>query len=69
VHRLDRLTEELGGAAIWAKREDVSSGLAFGDHKTRKLEVLSQPTRASCSSIAPLRAWRSQSFCPSAAAH
>src|SRR5204863_1640422 len=40
VHRLDRLTEHLGGAAVWAKREDVSSGLAFGGNKTRKLEYL-----------------------------
>jgi 1-aminocyclopropane-1-carboxylate deaminase len=40
VHRLDRLTEHLGGAALWAKRDDVSSGLAFGGNKTRKLEYL-----------------------------
>jgi 1-aminocyclopropane-1-carboxylate deaminase len=40
VHRLDRLTQHLGGAAVWAKREDVSSGLAFGGNKTRKLEYL-----------------------------
>ncbi len=40
VHRLDRLTQHLGGAAIWAKREDVNSGLAFGGNKTRKLEYL-----------------------------
>jgi 1-aminocyclopropane-1-carboxylate deaminase len=40
VHRLERLTEHLGGAALWAKRDDVSSGLAFGGNKTRKLEYL-----------------------------
>ncbi|QKV74457.1 1-aminocyclopropane-1-carboxylate deaminase [Amycolatopsis sp. Hca4] len=40
VHRLERLTEHLGGAQIWAKREDVNSGLAFGGNKTRKLEYL-----------------------------
>jgi len=40
VHRLDRLTEYLGGAAIWAKREDCNSGLAYGGNKTRKLEYL-----------------------------
>src|SRR6478736_5681928 len=40
VHRLDRLSEHLGGASIWAKREDVNSGLAFGGNKTRKLEYL-----------------------------
>ncbi len=40
VHRLDRLSEHLGGANIWAKREDCNSGLAFGGNKTRKLEYL-----------------------------
>ncbi|HEX5532710.1 MAG TPA: 1-aminocyclopropane-1-carboxylate deaminase, partial [Actinomycetales bacterium] len=40
VHTLDRLTGHLGGAQIWAKREDVSSGLAFGGNKTRKLEYI-----------------------------
>jgi 1-aminocyclopropane-1-carboxylate deaminase len=40
VHRLNRLTEHLGGAAIWAKREDCNSGIAFGGNKTRKLEYL-----------------------------
>jgi 1-aminocyclopropane-1-carboxylate deaminase len=40
VHPLERLTEHLGGAAIWAKRDDVSSGLAYGGNKTRKLEYL-----------------------------
>ncbi|MDT7545124.1 MAG: 1-aminocyclopropane-carboxylate deaminase [Actinomycetota bacterium] len=38
VHRLERLTQHLGGAQIWAKREDCNSGLAFGGNKTRKLE-------------------------------
>ena len=40
VHRLDRLTEHLGGAEIWAKREDCNSGAAYGGNKTRKLEYL-----------------------------
>ncbi|WP_410597166.1 1-aminocyclopropane-1-carboxylate deaminase [Amycolatopsis sp. lyj-23] len=40
VHPLERLTAHLGGAKIWAKREDVNSGLAFGGNKTRKLEYL-----------------------------
>jgi 1-aminocyclopropane-1-carboxylate deaminase len=40
VHRLDRLTAHLGGAEIWAKRDDCNSGLAFGGNKTRKLEYL-----------------------------
>jgi 1-aminocyclopropane-1-carboxylate deaminase len=40
VHPLTRLSEHLGGATIWAKREDVNSGLAYGGNKTRKLEYL-----------------------------
>jgi 1-aminocyclopropane-1-carboxylate deaminase len=41
LHRLDRLTEALGGdVEIWMKREDVNSGLAYGGNKTRKLEYL-----------------------------
>lgn len=40
IHSLDRLSAHLGGARIWAKREDVSSGLAYGGNKTRKLEYL-----------------------------
>ena len=37
VHPLERLTVDLGGAAIWAKREDCNSGIAYGGNKTRKL--------------------------------
>src|SRR5215216_2193649 len=40
VHRLERLTAHLGGAALWAKREDCNSGLAYGGNKVRKLEYL-----------------------------
>jgi 1-aminocyclopropane-1-carboxylate deaminase len=40
VHPLERLTAHLGGAALWAKREDCNSGLAFGGNKVRKLEYL-----------------------------
>lgn len=40
VHRLDRLTRYLGGAEVWAKREDCNSGLAYGGNKTRKLEYI-----------------------------
>ncbi|MGA5465047.1 1-aminocyclopropane-1-carboxylate deaminase [Mycobacterium sp. NPDC050041] len=40
VHPLPRLSSHLGGARIWAKREDVNSGLAYGGNKTRKLEYL-----------------------------
>ena len=40
VHPLDRLSDHLDGAQVWAKREDVTSGLAFGGNKTRKLEYI-----------------------------
>jgi 1-aminocyclopropane-1-carboxylate deaminase len=40
VHHLRRLSEHLGGAQVWAKREDVSSGLAYGGNKIRKLEYI-----------------------------
>ena len=40
VHPLDRLSRHLGGAQVWAKREDCNSGLAYGGNKTRKLEYL-----------------------------
>ncbi|MGW0776284.1 1-aminocyclopropane-1-carboxylate deaminase [Streptomyces sp. NPDC002835] len=40
IHPLDRLSDHLRGARIWAKREDCNSGLAFGGNKTRKLEYL-----------------------------
>jgi 1-aminocyclopropane-1-carboxylate deaminase len=40
IHPLERLTAHLGGARVWAKREDCNSGLAFGGNKTRKLEYL-----------------------------
>ena len=40
VHPLERLTAHLGGARIWAKREDCNAGLAYGGNKVRKLEYL-----------------------------
>jgi 1-aminocyclopropane-1-carboxylate deaminase/D-cysteine desulfhydrase-like pyridoxal-dependent ACC family enzyme len=41
VHRLERLSEHLGGSVeIWATRDDWNSGLAFGGNKKRKLEYL-----------------------------
>ena len=40
VHPLERLSDHLGGARIWAKRDDVNSGLAYGGNKTRKLEYI-----------------------------
>src|SRR2546430_13832011 len=40
VHPLERLSAHLGGASVWAKREDCNSGIAYGGNKTRKLEDL-----------------------------
>ncbi|MFI6462242.1 1-aminocyclopropane-1-carboxylate deaminase [Streptomyces sp. NPDC050538] len=46
VHPLERLTAHLGGATMWAKREDCNSGVAYGGNKTRKLEYLVADTLA-----------------------
>ena len=40
VHHLKRLSQHLGGAQVWAKREDCNSGLAFGGNKVRKMEYI-----------------------------
>ena len=40
IQPLGRLSRHLGGAAVWAKRDDCNSGIAFGGNKTRKLEYL-----------------------------
>ncbi|KAL4915457.1 tryptophan synthase beta subunit-like PLP-dependent enzyme [Aspergillus aurantiobrunneus] len=41
IQSLPNITAALGGKVpIYAKREDVNSGLAFGGNKTRKLEYL-----------------------------
>jgi 1-aminocyclopropane-1-carboxylate deaminase len=40
IHPLERLSDHLGGARIWAKREDCNSALGQGGNKIRKLEYL-----------------------------
>ncbi|KAK3359836.1 tryptophan synthase beta subunit-like PLP-dependent enzyme [Lasiosphaeria hispida] len=41
IQHLPRISEALGGKVhVYAKREDLNSGLAFGGNKTRKLEYL-----------------------------
>jgi len=45
LHKLERLSRELG-VEVWAKRDDVSSGLAFGGNKIRKLEFLAADAQA-----------------------
>ena len=39
IHPLPRLSEAVG-VEVWAKRDDIASGLAFGGNKVRKLEWL-----------------------------
>lgn len=39
IHPLPRLSQKLG-VEVWAKRDDIASGLAFGGNKVRKLEWL-----------------------------
>lgn len=39
IHKLERMSKFFG-VNLWAKRDDVSSGLAFGGNKVRKLEWL-----------------------------
>src|SRR5947207_7183276 len=52
IQKLDRLTGHLGGATIWAKREDCNSGLAYGGNKTRKLEYLvADALRTGCATL------------------
>src|SRR4051795_11015786 len=47
VHPLTGLSQHLGGAQVWAKREDCNSGLAYGGNKTRKLEYIVSDALAS----------------------
>ena len=58
IHRLDRLSEHLGGEVeIWAKREDCNSGLAYGGNKVRKLEYLAAHALATgCDTSSPSEA-------------
>ena len=39
IHRLERISEDLGGPELWIKRDDLT-GHAFGGNKIRKLEYL-----------------------------
>jgi D-cysteine desulfhydrase family pyridoxal phosphate-dependent enzyme len=45
LERLERLSDHLGGAEVWIKRDDCT-GLAFGGNKVRKLEYLLGEARA-----------------------
>lgn len=47
IQSLPNITKALGGkVTIYAKREDVNSGLAYGGNKTRKLEYLASDALA-----------------------
>ncbi len=51
LQRLNRLSEALG-VSVWAKRDDVSSGLAYGGNKIRKLEWLAaQAVKQGCDTL------------------
>src|SRR2546430_544099 len=51
LHPLKRLSKELG-VEVWAKRDDVSSGLAYGGNKVRKLEwLLPEAIRQGCDTL------------------
>ncbi|MBB3065212.1 D-cysteine desulfhydrase family protein [Limibacillus halophilus] len=51
LERLDRLSNETGGAEIWVKRDDCT-GLAFGGNKVRQLEYyLGQARKAEADSV------------------
>ncbi|MCJ7610759.1 MAG: D-cysteine desulfhydrase family protein, partial [Candidatus Aminicenantes bacterium] len=41
LHKLERLSAELGGPNLFMKRDDLT-GLAFGGNKSRKLEYIIQ---------------------------
>ena len=51
IQKLGRLTQHLGGATVWAKRDDCNSGLAFGGNKMRKLEYLVADTLVSIGGV------------------
>ena len=55
IHPLPRLTKFLGGdVGVWAKREDLNSGMAYGGNKTRKLEYLAQDAlNQGCDTLVP----------------
>lgn len=51
IHPLKRLSRELG-VEVWAKRDDIASGLAFGGNKIRKLEWLAaDAVRQGCDTL------------------
>ena len=45
---LKRLTQHLGGAEVWAKREDVASGLAFGGNVSAALRCVADNVAYPC---------------------
>lgn len=51
IHPLPRLSQKLG-VEVWAKRDDIASGLAFGGNKVRKLEWLAaDAVRQGCDTL------------------
>src|SRR6476659_10246549 len=62
LQHLPRLSAHLGGAQVWAKREDVNSGLAFGGNKIRKLEYIVPDVLASGAAESPCTRRTATSF-------
>ena len=68
LHRLERLSEELGGVDLWVKRDDLS-GLGFGGNKIRKLEFLmADALSMGCDCVITIGGAQSNHACQTAAA-
>ncbi|KAL3481875.1 tryptophan synthase beta subunit-like PLP-dependent enzyme, partial [Aspergillus californicus] len=61
IQHLPNITKALGGkVAIYAKREDCNSGLAYGGNKTRKLEYLaSEALSQGCDTLVSIGGFQS----------
>jgi hypothetical protein len=61
IYSLPRISAALGDkVAIYAKREDVDSAIAFGGNKTRKLEYLvSEALAQHCDTLVSIGSFRS----------
>ena len=67
LERLDNLTADLGGATLWAKRDDAH-GLAFGGNKVRQLEFYFGAAQAEGADTVLITGAVQSNFCRLAAA-
>ena len=67
LERLDRLSAEIAGATLWAKRDDTQ-GLAFGGNKVRQLEYYFGQARAEGADTVLITGAVQSNFCRLAAA-